>query len=338
MKREKIIEAFASVGQRIENEISTPRFQQAIEQACKENAWFAKDNVMYALSAIGLWLNEQTLSHFCNRYCWSDKAKNVAVIMAGNIPAVGFSDMMCVLLSGNNFIGKLSHQDKVLLPFLADLLIENAPEIASKISFSNGKISNFDAVIATGSNNSSQYFEYYFNRYPHIIRKSRASVAVLSQNITDNQLTLLADDVLLYMGLGCRNVSKIYLHRGFDLSRLASCFDRYIFLLDHNKYRNNYDYRKAIFLMNNVAFVDGNVVLLQENQSFFSPIAVLHYEFYDNVDDVFTQLQCDKEQLQCIISDVPQPGITSIGNGQKPAIDDFADGIDTMKFLVSLSP
>ncbi|MDR0789855.1 MAG: hypothetical protein LBO06_03555 [Bacteroidales bacterium] len=338
MKKEKIIEAFACLGQQIENEILTPRFQQAIKQACKENAWFSEDNVMYALSAIGLWLNKQTLNNFSNRYRWSDKAKRVVVITAGNIPAVGFSDMMCVLLSGHNFCGKLSHQDKVLLPFLADLLVENSPEIANKISFSYGKISNFDAIIATGSNNSSQYFEYYFSGYPHILRKSRSSVAVLSQNVSNKQLNLLADDVLLYMGLGCRNVAKIYLPIGFDLNRLTNGFDKYSCLLDHSKYRNNYDYRKAIFLMNNVAFTDCGVVLLQESQSIYSPIAVLNYEFYDKIDDVFMQLQHDKDKLQCVVSDLQRLDTIPLGNAQQPSIDDFADGVDTMEFLVSLLP
>jgi hypothetical protein len=332
IEQKNVIEAFVYLGETIKNEIKSIEFQNVIHESCLENTWFSHENIENALLALSTWLENKTLERFCVDYAYSKNPKTIAVIMAGNIPCVGFSDMMCVLLSGHKLLGKLSHSDRILLPFLANILKEREPNIAERIEFSEGVISNFDAVIATGSDNSANYFEYYFEKYQHIIRKNRTSIAVLDGN--SKSLHLLADDILLYMGLGCRNVSKIYVPMGFDFSPLSKCLQKYSDLLNHNKYRNNYDYHKTIFLMNNVHFIDTNVVLLREDNSIYSPVSVLNYQYYDKIDSVLCEIEINKEKLQCIASDIAQiKSSIPFGKTQQPSINDFADGVDTMRFL-----
>ncbi|MDR1725588.1 MAG: hypothetical protein LBR28_04275 [Bacteroidales bacterium] len=337
MDREKVIEALIFLGKEITKNISNELFQNVIQKNCEANLWFKEDDVRYAISSIALWLNEDILYNFCGKYQYTHKPKSVAVIMAGNIPAVGFADMLHVLLSGHNFIGKLSHQDKILLPFMVEIMKKRVPEINNIVKFSCDKINNFDAVIATGSNNSASYFEYYFRNYPHIIRKNRSSIAIISNNFEYNNYNFssFADDVLLYFGLGCRNVSKIYLPVGFDLEIFTKVFASHSKVLDHNKYRNNYEYHKAIYIMNNVSFFDSGVVLMLENKNLHSPVSVLNYEYYNNnTNDIYSNIiENNKEEIQCIVSDKHFPNTVSFGKAQQPAINDFADGIDTMKFL-----
>jgi hypothetical protein len=314
---------------------------QAVENTQIENGWFNRDNIMFAIRAVAHNLNSENLESWMNPYKPAleniTTTKTVAVIMAGNIPMVGFHDFLCVLLSGNKFLGKLSSDDKYLLPVLAEILTDFNSEWDLYIKFTQDKIHSFDSVIATGSNNSSNYFEFYFSKYPHIIRKNRNSMAILTGEETAEELSNLAQDVFLYFGLGCRNVSKIFIPEKYDFSLLIKAFSLYESLLDHHKYRNNYDYFKAIFQLNNVPFLDAKSVLLKEDITVSSPISVLNYQYYLNLDDLITELSGNNESIQCIIckNEVPfrwfQPG-----NAQTPELWDYADGIDTMKFLIEM--
>ena len=335
----KIISALSILNKSLTEGIKNERLLKATKQSCAENTWFDIENVDIALKALSLWLKEETLIEFTNNYSFSQTPKTIAVICAGNIPAVGFHDMLCVLLSGNKFKGKLSSSDKYLLPAIADLLIEAEPLLKERIEFVEERLENFDAVIATGSNNTSRYFNYYFGKYPNIIRHSRSSIAIIGnkENITSQDYSLLISDVLTHKGQGCRNVSKIYIPKEFDFTPLIEATKKYTYLLDHNKYRNNYDYHNAIFIMNNISFIDSGVLLLFESQELFSPVSVLNYEYYENLENVIETLETEKENIQCIVSNTKKiKNSTPFGKAQTPTIYDFADNIDTMKFLNSL--
>ncbi|MBP1644833.1 MAG: acyl-CoA reductase [Bacteroidetes bacterium] len=310
----------------------------AIDLSVKENPWFDRDSVCLALKALAKWFNKEVLEEFCDRYDFTDNPKTVAVICAGNIPSVNFHDLLCVLLSGNRALLKLSSLDNRLIPAIVDKLVEIEPLIRDKVLFAEGKIEGFDAVIATGSNNTSRYFNYYFSKYPHIIRHSRSSIAVIGDR--DIDFKGLMADVLTHKGMGCRNISKLFVPRGFDFMPLVEASKDYAFLMDHNKYRNNYDYHKAIFIMNNVAFVDSGVMLMMENKDLFTPVSVLNYEFYDNLKSVEDMVEMDKDNIQCVVSDIEfVGGMKTIGFGkaQQPEIYDYADNVDTMLFLNSLN-
>lgn len=269
-----------------------------------------------------------------------ENPKTVAVIMAGNIPFVGFHDMMCVLLSGHRLLGKLSSQDKHLPLIFAGLLFEAEPEIEDMVIFSDAIINEFDAVIATGTNNSARYFDYYFGKYPHIIRNNRNSLAFLTGEETDEELTALAADVFQYFGMGCRNVSKIMVPQGFDFTRLLDNFKHWNHLKDHSKYFNNYEYHKAIFLVNQKPHFDNGFCLLTEDERLVSPLAVLHYEYYSSTEAAVEYIHTHYYSLQCIVSsDTMQiSGFSTVrfGQTQKPRPQDYADGVDTLSFLLNL--
>jgi hypothetical protein len=258
--------------------------------------------------------------------------------MAGNIPFVGFSDFISVLVSGNVFLGKLSSKDTLLPKAVAQVLIDIEPHFAERIILTEERLSqfSFDAVIATGSDNTARYFEYYFSKYPNIIRRNRTSVAVLTGHETEKQLQALADDVFLYFGLGCRNVSKIYLPDGFDLNRLFAAFYRYRHLIDYHKYANNYEYNRAIYLLNKEKFYDNGFVLLkQEDLALVSPTAVVYYQFYSKPENVKLYLDSYKDKIQCVVSNLTFPGydVVEFGKSQRPMLWQYPDGIDVMKFL-----
>ena len=254
---------------------------------------------------------------------------SVAIIMAGNIPLVGFHDFLCVLLSGNKAVCKLSSDDKTLLPALGEHLISFVPEIKEDIMFTTGRIGPVDAVIATGSDNSLTYFESYFGKYPHIFRKNRTSVAVFSGNETEDEIKELGKDIFRYFGLGCRNVSHIILPTGFELPRFFEAIIDYGEIIHNNKYGNNYDYNKAVYLMNQHKLLDNNFVLLRESEELFSPLSMIHYHFYDDVSEVETYLKEHQEKIQVVVGDNFLP----FGQAQCPKLDDYADGVDVMRFL-----
>ena len=250
--------------------------------------------------------------------------------MAGNIPLVGFHDWLCVFISGHKAMVKLSSRDKVLLPHLVDKLISWDPRVEEYTSFSD-MLKGCDAYIATGSNNSSRYFEYYFGKYPHFIRRNRTSVAILTGTENQADLEKLADDVFQYFGLGCRNVTKIYVPRDYDFIPLLNAFRKYDHLADHHKFRNNYDYNLALHLLNKVVYMSTASLLLVEQPSFFSPISQLNYETYEDADKVRGQLLSSAD-IQCLVGETGVP----FGMAQSPAITDYADGINTLQFLMEI--
>ena len=253
--------------------------------------------------------------------------------MAGNIPLVGFHDFLCVLLSGNNVLAKLSSNDKVLLPYLSNYLIQQEPSLAARIAFTEGKMEGFDAVIATGSNNTSRYFEYYFGKKPNIIRKNRNSIAILTGKESTEELTALGEDIFRYYGLGCRNVSKIYVPKGYDFEPFFNAIFSYKDIVDQHKYANNYDYNKAVYLMSNFKILDNGFLILKEDDGQASPISVLFYAYYDAEETLEQELNAQEEQIQCIVS---KKGGIGFGETQKPKLHDYADGVDTMEFLLKL--
>jgi hypothetical protein len=265
--------------------------------------------------------------------------KKVAVVMAGNIPLVGFYDFMCVLISGNIFIGKLSSQDKFLLPAIAKELTNIEPSVSKYIVFTEERLPAFVAVIATGSNNSSRYFEYYFGKYPHIIRKNRNSIAILNGKESKEDIDFLADDIFLYFGLGCRNVTKIFVPEGYDFTMLKKALRKYKDCLSmHSKYMNNYDYNKSIFLINQIPHTDLGFCLLKEDVSIASPISVLNYEYYINISDVINSISINRDNIQCLVAGKTYTNYTvPFGKSQQPELFDYADGVDTMEFLISLN-
>ncbi len=315
--------------------------EQAVANSQIENSWFTLDNILYVIRSISSNLNSENLDFWLKPYKSAldneTKIKTVAVIMAGNIPIVGFHDFLCVLLSGNRFLGKLSSGDKHLLPALAAILTDNNPNWDHFIQFTREPIHSFDSVIATGSNSSSNYFQFYFSKYPHIIRRNRNSIAILTGEETAEDLSNLTVDIFLFFGLGCRSVSKIYIPERYDFSMLIQAFLSFEELLDHHKYRNNYDYFKAIFQLNLVSFIDAKNILLKEDNSVSSPISVLNYQYYSNWDNLLLELSVISESIQCIVGKKEAPfQWVKPGKTQIPELWDYADAVDTMQFLFEM--
>ncbi len=305
------------------------------ENASRQNSWFTGEFIDQAVANISSqFLQKEILENLVTEYKLPDviaAPKSAGVIMAGNIPLVGFHDFLSVFISGNKIRIKASSKDEALIKFLVKKLIEWEPAVNDWISFEE-MLKGCDAYIATGSNNSSRYFEYYFSKYPNIIRRNRTSVAVLDGNESFEELQLLADDVHLFFGLGCRNVTKIYVPADFDFIPLIEAFNKFNYFKDHNKYKNNYDYNLALHILNRKFYMTNESIILSENKSIFSPISQLHYEFYTDKNEVQENLKTSTD-IQCIAG----KGFIPFGKTQCPAITDFADGVDTLKFLTSLS-
>jgi hypothetical protein len=283
-------------------------------------------------------LQTSTLEEFMESYQENSfvGGKKIGVIMAGNIPLVGFHDFLCVILSGNHCIAKCATADSVLLPTLAKWMVEINPKIKDYFSFEE-RLKNFDAVIATGSNNSARYFEYYFGKVPHIIRKNRSSVAVLNGFETMEDLQNLGKDIFTYFGLGCRNVSHLFIPEGYEFEPLLEAFNYYEEIRNHNKYFNNYEYQYAAFLVNRIPHKSNGFVLLREHDAITSPIASLHYSYYKDLADVKQKLQVLKDEIQVIVSlNAFIPNSFPLGSSQLPTLNDFADGVNTLDFLIRL--
>ncbi|HVA97620.1 MAG TPA: acyl-CoA reductase [Bacteroidia bacterium] len=316
------------------------KLRQAIAKSHYQNGWFTEENVRKALFSISLMLEkekmEQWLTAYEHQFISNKGNKKVGVIMAGNIPLVGFHDMLCVLISENIFVGKLSSSDSILISLLAEILIEINADFKDKIVFTDNRLPAIDAVIATGSNNSSRYFDYYFKKYPHIIRKNRTSVAVLNGAENANDLALLGEDVFSYFGLGCRNVSKLFFPKDYNVNLLYEAFYSFNSVINNHKYANNYDYNKTIYLMRQDIFLDNNFLILKEDKSFASPVAVLFFEYYSDEKSLNEKLIFEKENIQCCLSAEKNKFSTlKFGTSQQPELWDYADGVDTLKFLLS---
>lgn len=312
-------------------------------KATQENAWFSPENIDQALSAIGTMLQADTLDSWQKQ--WTHYApvttpKKVGLILAGNIPMVGFHDVLCVLAAGHTALIKLSSQDKVLLPYLLSKLIAIEPAFAERISYVE-RLADFDAVIATGSNNSSRYFEYYFGKVPHIIRKNRTSIAILSGYESVEERMQLGADIFSYFGLGCRNVSKIYVPKGYDMAQFFEPIEGYSSIIQHHKYLNNYEYNKSIYLVNSDAHLDNGFLLTKPDTGLHSPLAVLFTEEYENKAALEEYLQTIEDEIQCIASISPinvRNQIVPFGYTQLPRLWDYADGVDVMQFLCEELP
>jgi len=343
MQLQKRIDSFALLGNSIKQKIETQ--DAGLLSACSlaeaKNPWFSQSNILKALEGICIFLTKEDLEKWAGNYpnLFPPKAaKTIATILAGNIPFVGFHDVLCVLISGNRIKLKCSSKDEVLPKYIISLLTEIEPEWKDYISFTDGIIKGFDAAIATGSDSSSKYFDLYFGKYPSIIRRNRNSVAVLDGSESKEDIQNLGVDIFSYFGHGCRNVSKIYVPQGYDFNTFFPELESYKDVYNHHKYANNYDYYKAIFLMGQNQFFDNGFMLLKESPELGSPISVVLYEYYNDIDQLVLNLEEKADTLQCIVSNKPifHTPNTAFGKTQSPELTDYADNIDTMAFLQNL--
>lgn len=335
MTLEKRINAFVKLGLKLET-LGGDEKEMLFEKAQMENPWFTRPNLELSFKGIAKFLTKEKLSSLVSKYKFNEQPKSIGVAMAGNIPLVGFHDFLCVLISGNTLVMKPSSQDSVLINFMKDELIKIEPDFANKI-FIEARLNSVDAIIATGSDNTARYFEYYFRNKPHVIRKNRSSCAILLGEEPESELKNLGNDVFTYFGLGCRNVSKLFVPVGYDFIPLFKSWEGFSSIIHHHKYANNYDYRKSIFLVNKNDFLDTGFLLVIENENLVSPISVVYFEYYINQEDLNEKIAAQKEKLQCIVSAKGWfKGSVPFGQSQFPEIDDFADGVDTLAFLASI--
>ncbi len=329
------ITAFEKLGKYI-SAIDEETLSALVRRAGNENPWFTRASTQTAFKGILKYLEADALKKWVAGYDLQKiSPKTVAIVMAGNIPLAGFHDFLAVILSGHRAQVKLSSKDSVLLPYLAARLVEIEPSLAEQIQFQD-QLRGFDAVIATGSDNSARYFNYYFGKYPHIIRKNRTSCAVLTGSESTPELEALGHDVFSYFGLGCRNVSKIFLPKGFNPLTILSSWESFRQVVDHYKYHNNYDYQKSILLVNGVPFHDSGFVLLQESDKLVSPVSVVYFEYYDDEGSLGLKLSAQHEKIQCVVGH-SSPDSIPFGKAQFPEVWDYADRVDTLSFLAGLS-
>ena len=337
MTLQERINAFVKLGERI-SKIEGEEFQDLARRVENKNSWFTPQSTKQALDALAALLDEGSLRAWASQYALKDnvEAKEIGVMMAGNVPAVGFHDMMCVVISGRKMHGKLSSTDEVLMKWISSELIKIAPEMENYISFQD-MLKGKAAYIATGSDNSARYFDYYFGKYPHIIRKNRTSVAVLRGGESVEDYVALGQDIFLYFGLGCRNISKLYIKEEQQLQHFLDAIESYNTIIHHHKYRNNYDYNKSIYLVNQRPHLDNGFLLLTTDDHLVSPISVLYYDIYEDEEQLSKKLESQQDKIQCIVSkDGSLKNSIPFGDAQCPGVRDYADDVDTMEFLISL--
>ncbi|WPO77391.1 acyl-CoA reductase [Flavobacterium sp. KACC 22761] len=321
------------------NEIFFDDFENLIHLSQSHNGWYTPEQVYFAINSWAEALTEENITKWISKYSIDSndkKEKTVALILAGNIPLVGFHDFLSVLITGNKALIKTSSNDQHLLPFLAKYLIAVDENLKDKITFAEGKLEKFDAVIATGSNNTARYFEYYFKDKPSIIRKNRNSVAVLDGKESKEDLENLGEDIFRYFGLGCRNVSKLFVPKDYSFDGFFEAMFKYQDVIHYEKYANNYDYNKAVFLMSNFKLLDNGFLTIKEDSSYASPISSVFYEFYENIEDLQSRIEADSEQIQCIVSNNLFENSIIFGQTQKPQLWDYADNVDTITFLLTI--
>jgi len=321
----------------LHNDLFFDAFAMQIKRAKEFNSWFTDDNVLFAMESWSVLLTENNLNKWLSVYSMPKNLnKNIAVIMAGNIPLVGFHDFLTVLISGHNLIAKQSSNDKHFLPLIAKYLEYVTPEFKGKINFTEKKLENFDAVIATGSNNTARYFDYYFGKYPHIIRQNRNAVAVITGNETKIELEKLGDDIFRYFGLGCRSVAKIFIPKDYNFDNFFGAMFKFNEIIEYPKYENNYTYNKAVYLMSLFKLQENGFLMLKEDSSYSSPIATLFYEYYTDLETLKQKLESEKEQIQVVVSNKKIKGAVTFGETQNPKLWEYADDVDTMAFLLKL--
>jgi hypothetical protein len=331
-----LINAFSELGTQLIN--PNEQLSQIINDERHYNAWFTPESVLQAVTAIGSTLNPADLAAWLNKYPIRQNkiGKRIGLILAGNIPLVGFHDILCVLISGHHALIKASSQDARLIKYVLEMLTAIDSNFVGQYSFVE-RLENFDAVIATGSNNTSRYFEYYFGKVPNIIRKNRNSIALLTGTETQEQLFALGHDIFDYYGLGCRNVSKLQVPEGYNFNFFFESIEPYQPIINHHKYNNNYDYNKSIYLVNSDKHFDNGFLLLKEDERLASPLAVLYYGYYKDIESAQSQLEAEHDKIQCIVSTAPlqvKTQVVDFGMSQQPALWDYADGVDTMEFLL----
>jgi len=310
-----------------------PEWEEIKSRAFQENSWFIPEFINLAsTNIVAKFLDETRLYDWASHYNLDTPStpKNIGLVMAGNLPLVGFHDFLCVFIAGHRQTIKLSSKDSILLAYLLQKCYEIAPATQNLISVSDS-LKGCNAYIATGSNRSARHFEYYFSKYPHIIRHNKTSVAILTGKETKEDLENLADDICLFFGFGCRNVTKLLVPEGYNFDSLLTAMNKYGYFIEHNKYANNYDYRLAILMLDRRPYITNGSILLSEASSIFSPISMLHYEYYKDTEEIEELLKL-KDDIQCIAGSKNVP----YGNTQLPSLFDYADGVDTMSFLSSL--
>lgn len=336
MNKEGITKVFVELGNKLQN-LSKDELSQWKREAEIHNKWFTNENVQKALEGVIFILKKENIEHWLKPYTLPvSSPKKIGVVMAGNIPMVGFHDMLSVLLSGHILVAKLSSDDSVLLKKIAALLISIEPEMQNRIIFAD-RLTGIDAVIATGSDNTAKHFEYYFSKIPNIIRRNRVSVAVLTGNETKEELALLGSDMLQYFGLGCRNVSKIYIPKEMTLNQIFEAIEPWRYIIDFQKYANNYEYNRSVFLLKSILHLDNGFLIAIESEELVSAIAVFYYEKYSTLDEVKEKLEAQKEKIQCVVAkEGVIQGSVPFGAAQCPYPWEYADGVDTLKFLLKL--
>jgi hypothetical protein len=335
MNIEARINAFVELGNRIEG-LSEETREEWYTQARAQNNWLTPENVQLALEGIRKYLQPDELRQWAGRYLSGDvQPRKVGVVMAGNIPAAGFHDMLSVLISGHILYAKPSSQDPFLPKAIGQQLLEIEPAFAPYLVFAE-RLNDADAVIATGSDNSARYFHHYFGKKPHIIRQNRTSCAVLTGKETSHQLAALGRDIFQYFGLGCRNVSKLYVPEGYEFDLFFENQGEFSQIIHHNKYVNNYDYNKSIYLINSLPHLDNGFMLLRESAALVSPVSVVYYETYRNSADLQPKLDAAMPKIQCVVSGGGVYGGVDFGQAQRPHLWDYADRVDTIAFLLSL--
>ena len=321
----------------LNNDLYFDDFLNLISLSQSHNGWYTPENVYYSIQSWAKALTQENFTIWLTDYDFTKvQEKSVAIILAGNIPLVGFHDFLSVLISGHKVVVKTSSGDQKLLPFLVQYLISINPEFKKYIAFADGKLENFDAVIATGSNNTARYFEYYFKDKPSIIRKSRNSVAILNGLESKQDMIALGEDIFRYFGLGCRNISKIFVPQNYNFDLFFNGMFPYQNVIKYEKYANNYDYNKAVFLMSNFKLLDNEFLTIKEDESHASPISSVFYEYYDDLKSLRLKLSIDAEKIQCLVSNDLIDNSIAFGETQKPNLWDYADNIDTLDFLIAL--
>lgn len=338
MELDKKIVSIVQLGKQLKK--GGEEWEATVRVAEATNRWFTQESIQQAVEEVSEVLSEDNLRSWMEMYAQNtipvSTPKKIGVVMAGNIPMVGFHDFLSVLLSGHILYAKLSTQDAILLKDIAAMLVEIEPAFERQIFFVD-LLKEADAFIATGSDNSARYFEYYFSKKPHIIRRNRNSCAILQGSETQDDLRVLGKDIFQYFGLGCRSISKLYVPEEYDFIPFFEAIEEYKPVINHSKYVNNYDYQKAIYLVNQTPHQDNGFLLVAENKNIASPTGMLYYETYQNEQELQQKLRLQEEKIQVIVSrQAWYSGSVAFGQAQKPALWDYADGVDTMQFLLNI--
>lgn len=340
MSRTDTTAVFAEWGKKIQGAMDGKSLGREIETASHHNPWHTRENMEFALGQVVRWLEPKRLEQWLGGYPQLDtpqRPKTVAVIMNGDVPLAGFRDMLAVLASGNRVLMKLSDYDDVMIPALTKMLTGIAPEFEDYIAYAEGRMHDFDAVIASSTGTPNPYFGKYFAKYPNIIRQPKKSIAVLSGKETERQLEGLADDIFIYMGLGNRNVSKIFVPEGYDFGALVKASEKYRYLFDNNQYKSSLDYHKALLLLNAVPFVDGDFWMLKQEDTLETPVSMLNYATYCDIGEVLGHISENAGKIQCVVSECGEIGRrVAFGKAWRHELWDYDDDTDTMRFLTNL--